>query len=96
MGKDRLFGKKTLNVGGFLDEFEKDDIKRKVDIVRLFEHFGIRLKKKGKGYVGLCPWHNDKNPSLSVTRETGIYHCFSCHESGDHFTRGEGHCRDGA
>jgi DNA primase len=86
MGKDRLFGKKTLNVGGFLDEFEKDDIKRKVDIVRLFEHFGIRLKKKGKGYVGLCPWHNDKNPSLSVTRETGIYHCFSCHESGDHFT----------
>ena len=46
MAKDRLLGKKTLHIGGFLDEFEKDDIKRKVDIVRLFEHFGIRLKKK--------------------------------------------------
>jgi len=86
MAKDRLGGKKTLQVGGFLDEFEKDEVKKKIDIVTLFEHFGIRLTKKGKNYVGLCPWHPDTNPSLSVTKEKGQYHCFSCHESGDHFT----------
>ena len=86
MAKDRLGGKKTLKVGGFLDEFEKDDVKKKIDIVTLFDHFGIRLTKKGKNYVALCPWHPDTNPSLSVTKETGQYHCFSCHEAGDHFT----------
>jgi len=85
MAKDRLGGKKTLKVGGFLDEFEKDEVRKKIDIVTLFDHFGIRLTKKGKNYVGLCPWHPDTNPSLSVTKETGLYHCFSCHEAGDHF-----------
>jgi DNA primase len=34
----------------------------------------------------LCPWHPDTKPSLSVTKEKGQYHCFSCHEAGDHFT----------
>jgi 5S rRNA maturation endonuclease (ribonuclease M5) len=86
MAKDRLFGKKTLHIGGFLDEFEKDDIKRKVDIVRLFEHFGVRLVKKGKSYTGICPWHDDKTPSLSVDKEKGLYNCFGCGESGDHFS----------
>jgi len=86
MAKDRLGGKRTLKVGGFLDEFEKDEVRKKIDIVTLFAHFGIRLSKKGKNYVGLCPWHPDTNPSLSVTKEKGQYHCFSCHESGDHFT----------
>jgi DNA primase len=86
MGKDRLLGKKTLHIGGFLDEFEKDDIKRKVDIVLLFEHFGVRLQKKGKSHIGRCPWHDDKTPSLSVDKEKGLYNCFGCGESGDHFT----------
>ena len=86
MAKDRLGGKKTLNVGGFLNEFEKDDIKKQIDIVTLFNHFGIRLQKKGKSHIGLCPWHADKSPSLSVDKEKGLYNCFGCGESGDHFT----------
>jgi len=86
MARDRLGGKKTLNVAGFLNEFEKDDIKKHIDIVALFEHFGIRLQKKGKNYVGLCPWHADKSPSLSVDKEKGLYNCFGCGESGDHFS----------
>ncbi len=83
MGTDRLGGHKTLAVAGFLEEFEKDEIKHHVDIVSLFASFGVRLTARGKGWVGRCPWHEDKEPSLSVDREKGLYHCFGCGESGD-------------
>jgi len=63
MAEDRLKGKKTLKIEGFLEEFEKDTLKGKVDIVDLFSEFGIKLSKKGKSYIGLCPWHEDKNGS---------------------------------
>jgi len=88
MTSDRLHGKKTLKVANFLDEFEKDDVKRYVDIVDLFQHFGVKLTKKGKNYMGKCPWHKDTNPSLSVDsiKDNGVYHCFGCGESGDIFT----------
>jgi DNA primase len=86
MAYDRLKGKKTLKVNGFLEEFEKDALKGKVDIVELFSEFGVKLKQKGKRYLGLCPWHEDKDPSLSVDREKGLYNCFGCGESGDVFT----------
>jgi len=85
MTTDRLSGRKTLKVDGFLEEFEKDDIKSRVDIVSLFNQFGVRLTAKGKGFAGKCPWHEDKDPSLSVDREKGLYHCFGCGESGDVF-----------
>jgi len=86
MAQDRLKGKKTLKVEGFLEEFEKDALKDKVDIVDLFLEFVVKLTKKGKNYIGLCPWHEDKNPSLSVDRDKGLYNCFGCGESGDVFT----------
>ena len=83
--RDRLHGRKTLKVNNFLDEFEKDEIKKRVDIVDLFHHFGVKLTKKGKSYMTKCPWHNDTNPSLSVDRGKGVYNCFGCGESGDIF-----------
>ena len=85
---DKLQGRKTLKVAGFLEEFEKDDIKKNVDIVELFGHFNVKLTQSGKGYKGICPFHNDsKTPSLSVSREKGgVYHCFGCGEDGDAFT----------
>ena len=86
MAQDRLKGRKTLQVANFLDEFEKDDIKKDVDIVRLFQHFGVNLTRKGKSFSGNCPWHDDKSPSLSVDRDKGLYNCFGCGESGDIFT----------
>jgi DNA primase len=88
MAYDRLKGKKTLKVTEFLNEFEKDDIKVKVDIVELFLEFGVELKKTGKSFQGLCPWHHDTKPSLFVNREEGYYKCFgiSCGETGDIFT----------
>jgi DNA primase catalytic core len=85
MTTDRLSGRKTLKVDGFLEEFEKDEIKSRVDIIILFSHFGVKLTPKGKGFTGKCPWHEDKDPSLSVDRDKGLYHCFGCGESGDTF-----------
>lgn len=86
MAKDRLHGRKTLAVTDFLDEFEKDDIRKDVNIVSLFQHFGVSLTKRGKSWMGKCPWHDDSTPSLSVDHDKGLYNCFGCGESGDIFT----------
>jgi hypothetical protein len=43
----------------------------------------VRLRRSGKEYVGLCPFHSDKNPSFSVNEDKGVFHCFGCGESGD-------------
>jgi DNA primase len=82
--KSRL-GKLTLQKDIF-DTALKDNLKSTVDIVALFSHFGVQLTKKGKSYVGLCPWHDDSTPSLSVDKTKGLYNCFGCGESGDIFT----------
>ena len=82
-------GKKTLKVQGFLEEFEIEDIKKRVDIIDLLDSFGVKMKKTGGStgsptarYMGLCPFHEDHNPSLSVDREKGLFNCFGCGESG--------------
>ena len=82
----RLKGRTPLAKGaGFLEEFTKDEVKAKVDILSLMESFGISLEKKGSSWMGLCPFHEDKNPSLSVDASKGLYHCFGCGEGGDVF-----------
>ena len=59
-------------------------IKDNVDIVEFISKY-IPLVKKGKNYFGLCPFHSDNNPSLSVSREKQIYKCFVCGEAGNVF-----------
>ncbi|MDO8644054.1 MAG: CHC2 zinc finger domain-containing protein, partial [bacterium] len=60
-----------------------DSIKNTVDIVALVKSKGIFLKKNGKGYMGLCPFHEDKKPSLSVNPQTNLFQCFGCGKGGD-------------
>ena len=62
-----------------------NEIRSKVDIVDLISEY-IPLVQKGKNYFGICPFHNDTNPSMSVSREKQIYKCFSCGASGNAFT----------
>jgi len=58
-------------------------IKTTVDMVALAEARGIQMKKNGKGWFGLCPFHNDKNPSLSINPATNLWQCFGCGKGGD-------------
>ena len=60
-----------------------EDIKRDIDLAAFIESRGIILKKNGKGYVGLCPFHEDSNPSLSVNPTKNLWQCFGCGTGGD-------------
>jgi DNA primase len=62
----------------------KEEIRARSDIVEIVGQY-TRLRRTGKTYVGLCPFHNDRNPSFSVVPHMQIYKCFSCGESGDIF-----------
>ena len=64
---------------------ERDEIRRRLDIVELVSQ-RVRLKRSGKNYSGLCPFHDDKTPRFNVSPSTGRYKCWSCGESGDVFT----------
>ncbi len=82
----RLKGRSPLAKGvGFLEEYTKDEIKAQVDIVSLMSSCGIHLEKKGSSWMGLCPFHEDQTPSLSVDASKGLFNCFGCGEGGDVF-----------
>ena len=58
-------------------------VKQGVDLVALIKSRGIELKKKGKGYVGLCPFHAEETPSFSVNPAQNLWQCFGCNTGGD-------------
>ena len=60
-----------------------DHIKKTTDIVRVVESYGIALRKVGAEHVGLCPFHEDKTPSLHVTQGKGLFHCPACGAAGN-------------
>ena len=64
---------------------QTEEIKAKVDIYSLVSQY-VELKKAGKNYKGLCPFHGEKTPSFMVNPERGIFKCFGCNEGGDIFT----------
>ncbi|MDI9462111.1 MAG: DNA primase [Bacillota bacterium] len=62
-----------------------DDLRSRFDIVSVISQY-VQLKKRGRNYFGLCPFHDEKTPSFSVSQEKQIFHCFGCGEGGDVFT----------
>jgi DNA primase len=59
-----------------------DQVREATDIVAVIgEH--LTLRKTGRNYVGLCPFHGEKTPSFNVSREKGTYYCFGCKRGGD-------------
>lgn len=59
-----------------------DEVKNYQDIVAIINHY-VPLTRRGRNYVGLCPFHSERSPSFTVSPEKKIFHCFGCHESGD-------------
>lgn len=60
-------------------------VKNCPDVLALFQDY-VSLKKKGKHYLGLCPFHSEKSPSFTVSPEKKMYYCFGCQASGDHIS----------
>lgn len=69
--------------GGFASEFV-DEVRRTAGIVPIISDH-VHLKKAGKGWKGLCPFHREKTPSFTVDEEKGLYYCFGCGTGGDAF-----------
>ncbi len=59
-----------------------DRVRRDVNIIEVVSE-SVKLQKRGRSHVGLCPFHKEKTPSFHVNPERGFYHCFGCHASGD-------------
>ncbi|HIX72914.1 MAG: DNA primase [Clostridiales bacterium] len=62
-----------------------EEVREKNDIVDVISQY-VSLKKKGSSYFGLCPFHNEKSPSFSVSREKQMYYCFGCGQGGNVYT----------
>lgn len=62
-----------------------EEIRTRNDIVDVISGY-VRLQKKGSSYFGLCPFHNEKSPSFSVSRQKQMYYCFGCGAGGNVFT----------
>ncbi len=69
----------------FIPDEVLKEIKYKLDIVEVVRDYIHSLKKVGKNWVCLCPFHNDHNPSMRISQDLGIFKCFSCGEGGDIF-----------
>jgi DNA primase len=70
---------------GFLPEDKIAHVRDTADIVDLISAY-IDLKKAGKNFLGLCPFHAEKEPSFTASLEKQIFHCFGCGQGGDVFT----------
>ncbi|MDI7259435.1 MAG: DNA primase [Thermodesulfobacteriota bacterium] len=70
---------------GFFSEAKVSEIRDRASILEVVSDY-ISLKKAGKHYKGLCPFHTEKTPSFMVNEEKQIFHCFGCGEGGNVFT----------
>lgn len=62
-----------------------DEIVQASDIVDVISSY-TQVKRRGKAFLALCPFHPDKNPSLNISQQKQVYHCFACGASGNVFT----------
>jgi DNA primase len=67
-----------------IPEEKIEDIRNSADIVDIISTY-VQLKKRGKNFVGLCPFHQEKTPSFTVSEEKQIFHCFGCATGGNVF-----------
>ena len=69
----------------YFDNSKIEEIKNRLDIVELVSEY-LTLKKAGRNFTGLCPFHQEKTPSFTVNRDKQIFYCFGCGEGGNAIT----------
>ncbi|WP_089966712.1 DNA primase [Lihuaxuella thermophila] len=69
-------------MGGRIPDEIIDRVRRHFDILDVVQQY-VQLKKSGRNYFGLCPFHSERTPSFSVSPEKQIFHCFGCGAGGD-------------
>ena len=62
-----------------------EEIRQNNDVVDIISQY-VHLTRKGRNYFGLCPFHNEKSPSFSVSPDRQIFHCFGCGVGGNVYT----------
>lgn len=67
-----------------IPEAKIEEIRNSTNIVDIISSY-VQLRKRGRNYVGLCPFHHEKTPSFTVSDEKQIFHCFGCHVGGNVF-----------
>ncbi|MBG9789126.1 CHC2 zinc finger domain-containing protein [Brevibacillus laterosporus] len=67
------------------DQLSVEDVKMNVDILDVIQEYVI-LRRSGRNYVGLCPFHSEKTGSFNVNQQEQFFKCFGCGEGGDVFT----------
>lgn len=78
-------GEKTQRTTRFYSAKELDQIAANAPFTEIVELFLGELKRSGKEYIALCPYHHERTPSFTVSEEKGFYHCFGCGSHGDVF-----------
>lgn len=68
-----------------IPEEKIEEVRHSADIVDIISGY-VQLKKRGKNYIGSCPFHQEKTPSFTVSAEKQIFHCFGCHAGGNVFS----------
>ncbi|WP_347490631.1 DNA primase [Desulfoscipio sp. XC116] len=71
-------------MGGFIHEEIIENIRLRADIVQVISDY-VTLQKKGRNYVGHCPFHQESDPSFTVTPDKQIFYCFGCNAGGNVF-----------
>ncbi len=72
-------------MNGRIPENKIDEVRTAADIVEIISGY-VALKKRGRNFMGLCPFHSEKTPSFSVSPDRQIFHCFGCGKGGNVFT----------
>ena len=63
-----------------------DIVRDRAQIQEIIKKYVPTLQKKGRNYIGLCPFHKEKTPSFNVSAEKQTFYCFGCHTGGNVFT----------
>jgi len=63
-------------------QIDLDQLKKETSILDVLERYGVAVKQQGSKFMALCPFHEDKNPSLSIDPVKNVWHCFGCQKGG--------------